>query len=199
MSDSYFSRVLSSPPVLLPSHMAAVNSETYFKAAARVVGLTEPKIEKFVDKQPGFPDDTAFVNMVKDVLGNEFALGKLAEVDDLPFEERDARMKELKSRLEGVRIRRPLEPSDSLCKRHIEMGCLGGIGFQGLGEHPRDPQLYVDHAGTFRPKQPSYLDVDLTTYLMVRFALQRRGMAFDLARIMAYVVHEEWVDELIDR
>eukprot|EP00973_Karenia_brevis_P083726 11617511-Karenia_brevis.AAC.1 len=63
----------------------------------------------------------------------------------------------------------------------------------------RDKQFSADAGGILREKtKEAQLQADTSTDLLLRYALQRRGLALDQAGIMSFTVHEKIVHLLFE-
>ena len=63
----------------------------------------------------------------------------------------------------------------------------------------KDPsfQMFVDKQGKVLAKShEGHLTADCSTDLKARFALQRRGLAYDSCNLLAFSIHEEWISRL---
>ena len=70
---------------------------------------------------------------------------------------------------------------------------------QELASEKKDPALQVDSAGALRlTKKEAGPTANLQSDLLVRFALQRRGLALDQCRLVEWTIHERWVAKLFE-
>jgi hypothetical protein len=127
--------------------------------------------------------------------------------------ERAARMKKLKDRLTGISITEALEPSHKLMDTYVQMyedDVLRFVPWNELTERSQEvlnvkkDKLQNDH--TFAPDANGFmkakaLETDLKANLTSDFrfvcALQRRGLAMEIAGLCQYEVHQEVVDHYL--
>ena len=112
------------------------------------------------------------------------------------------------ARLPNLNLTNELEPSDALIDKACQQADDNRVSYiewsactkksQELAGVKVIQQLKSDSAG-FVKVAAGEVDVqaDLDTELLMRFALQRRGLAYDQAGILTFTVHEQWVDMLI--
>ena len=110
-------------------------------------------------------------------------------------------------RLTGLNLTNELEPSDALvdlaCQQYednrmawIEWDCCTKKS-QELRGIKKIPQLKSDLTGVIKlANTEQSLQADLDTELLIRFALQRRGLALDQAGLVTFGIHDSWVDML---
>lgn len=113
------------------------------------------------------------------------------------------------ARLPGLSLVNELEPSDSLVDAAAQMYDDNRLSYlewasctkksQEIGGVKKIPCLTFDSAGHLKLQQTSAgASADLETDLLVRYALQRRGLALDQANVLEYRLHDLWVDNLVD-
>lgn len=111
-------------------------------------------------------------------------------------------------RLRGLNLTNELEPSDALVDRACQQAEDNRLAYiewsmctkkaQELAGIKTIPQLKYDSSGIVRlGASEQELHADLDSELLMRFALQRRGLAYDQAGVLTFSVHEEWVDKII--
>ncbi|CAK9011251.1 unnamed protein product, partial [Durusdinium trenchii] len=62
-----------------------------------------------------------------------------------------------------------------------------------------DRQLSIDATGNVKIKDKELkLEADLSSDLLVRQAMQRRGLAFDQGNILSYLMHDRWIEKVFD-
>ena len=133
--------------------------------------------------------------------------------DDAPRKlavaERAARHGEQVGRLKGLTLRGELEPSNALIgivTQQVEDNQLKYVRWEQCTKRDQelmgiksDPVWKPDSSGVIKEvKMPSDLKADLTSDLMLRWALQRRSLAYDQTRIIDYNLMEEWSQILLD-
>jgi hypothetical protein len=128
--------------------------------------------------------------------------------------ERASRYEEQKLRLNGLDLTGPLEPSNALIDmvfgmvetnelRYIQIHLLTSREqeMDGLKEDADLKEYSIRiKAGEFNLKERDIkIHTDLSSDLKVRFALQRRGLAFDQAGLITWSKHDRWVSSLFHR
>ena len=120
----------------------------------------------------------------------------------VPQAERESRKDRLRTRLEpGVVVRRELEPANSLIDRFVQMCEDNTFTWVPWEEAPKRDQEITsqpgkrkwgpDSEGTVKErvvKDP--VSADVSSALKISWALQRRGLAMDIAGVMSYEQHE---------
>ena len=125
----------------------------------------------------------------------------------IPGPERNQRYVNLQNRLVGVVIQDDAEPSDALVDTFCEMfesNRLRWVQWEKLtkkdddvGSKKADPVVRPDKSNVLKLEHDVVEDdADMSTDLMLRFALQRRAIAMDMAFILRYEVSERWHDHL---
>ncbi|CAE7394128.1 unnamed protein product, partial [Symbiodinium sp. CCMP2456] len=127
----------------------------------------------------------------------------------LPLAEKEARYRDLKLRLPGLIIQGELLPSHALVDAvaHMaETNCLTWLApskctkrDQELRIGPKDKSkvlTVLDNSVTVTA-QPEKIVADHSTPLQLQWCLQRRGLAFDMNRIISWETHEKWVSHLL--
>ena len=126
----------------------------------------------------------------------------------LPVPEKQARIADLKHRLNGVVLEGEKEPAYSLidlCQTIYDTGNI--IWIHPSKRHKRDSEV---KASVKDPKQivkvesqvlrieneTSTDDADHGTELKLMWCLQRRGFALDMTGVVSWDIHEKWVDTL---
>ena len=114
------------------------------------------------------------------------------------------RMAQLKSEPTGISSEGPLEPSHTLINKFHEMVESGELRHLPWSEYgtreaeirgqKTEESLRTDSNGQIRVvKQKVDEPADTSTETKARFALQRRGLAFQIARLMSFTAHEKLV------
>jgi hypothetical protein len=125
----------------------------------------------------------------------------------LPALERNERLDNVKAALTGLNIEGDLEPSYGLIDKFVAMqedGTLRYLPWADLGRRDHEIRGFkkedywkVDTAGVL--KQHSSLveiQADTSSDLRLKSALQRRGIALQIAGLMTYKSHMVWVDKM---
>ena len=136
--------------------------------------------------------------------------------DDAPIKrltqpERAERLAKQQARLIGLRIEGKLEPSDRLIDRVVSMYEENRLSYIELSKcthkeqevlvagSKEDRQLSIDATGNVKIKDKELkLEADLSSDLLVRQAMQRRGLAFDQGNILSYLMHDRWIEKVFD-
>ena len=136
--------------------------------------------------------------------------------EDMPIKklaqpERADRLQRQQAKLKGLRIEGKMEPSDRLCDlansmyeenrlHHIEISrCTSKEQEVLCSSQKDDKHVSVDASGAVRLKdKEAKIDADLSTDMLTRLALVRRGLALDQANILDYLEHDRWVERLFD-
>ena len=134
-----------------------------------------------------------------------------APVKKLAQPERADRLKRQQAKLSGLRIVGKLEPSDRLIDKVANMYEENRISYLELNRCTSkeqevlntsikdDKHVSIDSAGTVKVRdKDSKLEADVSTDLMVRMALMRRGLALDQCNILEYSLHDQWVEKVFD-
>ena len=191
--------------------------------------------------QPGSQDERPFVEMVAKTLAREALPGELALLRRMFFEshavslqdmrnrldrptdsapakvlpaERAARYEAQCTRLKGIELTGPMEPSNSLIDTVFAMMDTNELKYPPLHTlTSREQELMGEKedvelkeyslrikAGSIGLKEKVVdLRADLTSDLKVRFALQRRALAFDQAGLISWEIHDRWISMLFHR
>ena len=125
----------------------------------------------------------------------------------LPAPEREDRFNNLKLRLVGLQLRDELEPSTILIDKFVEIEELGELRYIKWEEFTRrnqedlgikkDPFFGEDENGVFRRfshNREFFIDIGGADLLMIKGALQRRGLAMNVARLLTFEVHDLLVE-----
>jgi hypothetical protein len=123
----------------------------------------------------------------------------------LPVSERSDRFEQLRVKLSGLTLRGELEPSYMLVDKFVHMEETGELRYLRWEEFTRRDQEMrgvkkdgfwkQDEAGHFkRVYKETEQRVELKDHLAMKYALQRRGLAFEVSKLMSFKVHERIVD-----
>jgi hypothetical protein len=119
--------------------------------------------------------------------------------------ERADRFKILQAQLSGLTLTGELEPSNLLIDKLVEMEDSGELRYikweectkrlQEMNGVKKDEMWKEDGEGRLkRVSIPGEDKADLKDHLMLRYALQRRGVALEIARLMSFKVHEKLIN-----
>lgn len=123
--------------------------------------------------------------------------------------ERSARYAEQAKRLKGLSMTGELEPSNSLIDLVYNMAEEGNLKYvkweectkrdQELMGVKTDPVWKADSSGVIREsKVQEALKAEFDSDLKLRYALQRRSLAFDQSRLIDYEAFEAWTQVLME-
>jgi hypothetical protein len=123
----------------------------------------------------------------------------------IPVAERAARFKLMQDQLSGLTLTGELEPSNLLVDKLVEMEDSGELRYikweectkrlQEMNGIKKDEMWKEDGEGRLKRVFTQGEDkADLKDHLMLRYALQRRGVALGLARLMSFKVHEKLIN-----
>ena len=178
-------------------------------------------MQRFADRLMGGPASLAELSIIKRI---HFEAVTLVMVDlqkhsaaqdwsepgrSLPFVEKQKRLALQQERITGISHKHEQQASHALidaCFQMVENGSLVYIAPSKCGS--RDLEIQQD--GKAKQKQlvtieqgalktlaaPTLPVVDVGTEMKLMFALQRRGLAFDLVSLMSWQVHTEWTNKL---
>eukprot|EP00435_Cladocopium_sp_Y103_P060396 s860_g22.t1 len=127
----------------------------------------------------------------------------------LPPVEKVARLQEQQARLRGITIRGELQPSYSLIDIIAGIAETGSIVWvapsrctkrdsevqQSLKEEPTT--LTVEQQTLRLSAGEPKIQADTSNELLMQWAMQRRGLAFDQCKLMSNDVHDKWVTTLL--
>ena len=127
----------------------------------------------------------------------------------MPMAEREHRLGLVQKRLAGLVLEGELQPSHhlvDLCSSLYETGQVSYVPWEKCTK--RDAEMAgakvekvwkPDSSGQIRESSVSSLpSADLGTDLLLRYTLQRRGVALEMANVCDFQVHELWVGVLFD-
>ena len=126
----------------------------------------------------------------------------------LSVPERSERFELVSKRLVGLSIRNRLEPADSLVDTFVsqyEQDKLQFVPWEKLVSKEqeastgakREPFFSLDSTGKLRSETKVEVRADTSTELLLQLALQRRGIAMEMANMLDYHVHYQWVERLL--
>ncbi|CAE7262817.1 unnamed protein product, partial [Symbiodinium microadriaticum] len=180
--------------------------EQYQELAAQVFGAAAPigKVAQLRDLH--FEATTYVIQALKDQVSSDAAEH---QVRKLPMAERAARLSDQQRRLSGVSITGELQPSYGLIDKvnHIlESGQLVWISPSMCGKRDLEVAQGIDHKAQVVQVEKEALKVsasqvetkaDVTTPLMLHFAFQRRGIAFDQCGLIEWSTHQDYLHRLL--
>ncbi len=125
----------------------------------------------------------------------------------MPPLERAERLKVVKAELSGLDITGDLEPSDALIDKlsaQQEEGTLRYLKWSELSRRDLEVRSSrqetfwkADAGGTVKERERAVeISADTATDLKSKTALQRRGIAMRVAKLLPYKVHDKWVSKL---
>ncbi len=196
---------------------------TFAMASTYVPGQPDitPFLVDIVEKVLGDRDDSARFALQRlyfeayTILGEDIKRRASKTDEDqkpqaLPELERIERMKALRERLPGLNLRGEREPAAYLVNRFhamIESGVLLYVPWDKLGRRdleiqagPRVESYWKpDNNGAMREYNFKVeIPADVTTDLKLQMALQRRGAAMEVARLVHYEVHDGWMQTMFE-
>ncbi|CAE7710295.1 SLC24A2 [Symbiodinium sp. CCMP2592] len=126
----------------------------------------------------------------------------------LSVPERSERFEVVSKRLVGLSIKNRLEPADSLVDSFVsqyEQDKLQFVPWEKLVSKEqeastgakREPFFSLDSTGKLRSETKVEVRADTSTELLLQLALQRRGIAMEMANILDYHRHHMWVERLL--
>ena len=134
-----------------------------------------------------------------------------APAKQLAAPDRADRLKKQKALYPGLSIQGPNEPSDRLVDRCVQIYEMNRLVHVPLNfcaskddeirnhKDKEDRLLSVDATGQIHIKNAAIkVEADLSSDLLVRFALTRRGLALEQAGLLSYELHEKWAEKLIN-
>lgn len=124
--------------------------------------------------------------------------------------ERADRLRRQQAQLVGLRIEGVMEPSDRLVDllvaqyednrvAYVELSrCTSKDQEVVAASSKEDKMLTVDSTGSVKWKNgPTKVEADLSTDLMIRYALSRRGLAAEQANLVSFANHDRWAEHLM--
>jgi hypothetical protein len=199
---------------------------TTFSSLAFAVGTpqsapADDEMQRFTDRLMGGPATLADLSVVKRI---HFEAVTLVMVDiqqhstaqdlsepgrSLPFVEKQRRLAVQQAKITGISHRHEQQASHALidaCFQMVENGSLVYLAPSKCGSRDQEiqqdaktkqKQLVTIEQGALKAvANPSLAVVDVGTELRLMYALQRRGLAFDLVGLMSWDTHAEWSNEL---
>ncbi|CAJ1390222.1 unnamed protein product, partial [Effrenium voratum] len=174
-------------------------------------------IKKCLGRDPGMPEMAG----VRRLFHESYALvttemkqsverSEEPAVRKLSQPERAERYEKQRKRLSGLSLRGQLEPSDSLvdlaCSiyeenrlRHIPWEKCISREAEIEHEQKKDSRLSFDsQSGRLKIEaDDKSVSADMSSDILVQYALTRRGLAMDQAGMLDFELHQKWVDKLI--
>ncbi|CAE7303252.1 SLC24A2 [Symbiodinium sp. CCMP2592] len=169
---------------------------------------------------PGAQDEGPFLESIATLLGRNGSVGELSVLRRLFHESYSLTSAELKQSVERVEdgpVKRlaqpdsPLEPSDRLVDRCVAIYEENRLVYVELSASTskedeikqatlkEDRHLVVESGGNVRLKGlvNNKMDADISSDLLMRYALTRRGLAMEQAGIISYTLHDAWTEQLL--
>ena len=125
--------------------------------------------------------------------------------------DRADRRERQQKRLKGIAIQGFREPSDRLVDKAVSLYEDNRLAYIPLtacttkdaevkNQTAReDKHLVIDAVGNVKLRnQPEKLEADVSSDLLIQYALERRGLALDQANVLAYELHDQWIAKLMD-
>ena len=197
-----------------------------FSSLAFAVGTPQSapgddEMQRFTDRLMGGPATLADLSVVKRIhfeavtlvmvdLQKHSAAQDLSEPGrSLPFVEKQRRLAVQQGRITGISHRHEQQASHALidaCFQMVESGSLVYLAPSKCGSRDQEiqqdtktkqKQLVTIEQGALKTMAtPSLPAIDVGTELKLLYALQRRGLAFDLVGLMTWDTHTEWSNKL---
>ena len=134
---------------------------------------------------------------------NEDVHRKLAPAD------RASRLEEQQKRLTGIQIRGPYEPGDTLVDRCVQMYENDRLQYiawdvcvsrehELLTATKKDHRVTVQASGELKLTSSSKVEpCDTSSEIHLRYCLMRRGLAMEQSNLLAYNLHDQWLEKLL--
>ena len=199
---------------------------TTFSSLAFTVGtpqqpVSEHDMQRFADRVVQGPASIAEVSIVRRIhfeaqtlvmsdIRKQAVAGDTSEPSkSLPYVEKRRRLEAQQTRITGLSHMHEQRASHGLidlCFRIVESGALLYVAPSKCSSRDseiqsdaktRQKQLLTLEQGTLKAVSADSLPtVDVGTEMKLMYALQRRGLAFDLVGLMSFDAHSEWVNKL---
>ena len=125
--------------------------------------------------------------------------------------DRADRRERQQKRLKGMAIQGFREPSDRLVDKAVSLyeenrltyipltSCTSKDAEVKSQATKEDKHLVIDAVGNVKLRnQPEKLEADVSSDLLIQYALERRGLALDQANVLDYELHDRWIAKLMD-
>ena len=126
--------------------------------------------------------------------------------------DRADRRERQQKRLKGINIQGFREPSDRLVDKCVAIYEDNRLAYVDLttctskdaevkasSSSKEDKHLTIDASGNVRMKGQQWkIEADISSDLLLQYALERRGLALEQANIFAYDLHDMWVSKLFE-
>ncbi|OLP81981.1 hypothetical protein AK812_SmicGene37411 [Symbiodinium microadriaticum] len=182
---------------------SAADEKPLTELVARVL-VVEPSLKEMSCFRRLFAE--AYATVASDIKAQveateDSSIKKLAPAD------RAERLREQQARLSGLDLKGNLEPGDSLIDRAVaiyESDRLQYIEWQHcvsrqhelLTGLKKDASLTLDGTGGLKiSSKPNVVPCDVSSDMLVRYALVRRGLALEQANILDYKLHDELLEK----
>ena len=196
-------------------------SELAFAVGTPQSPVTDAVMQRFADNLFGGPctiGDCAVIKrlhfeaitLVMADLRLQVTSGDMSEpLKKLPYVEKIRRINQQQNRITGISHKNEQQPSHSLidtCFQMVESGALIYIAPSKCSSRDSEiaaeskaktKQVLTLEQGALKTSSaPELPPADVGTELKLMFALQRRGLAFDLVNLVSWSVHVEWTNKL---
>ena len=199
---------------------------TTFSSLAFAVGTpqsapSDDDMQRFADRLMGGPAPLSELSLVKRLhfeavtlvmvdIQKQSASQDLSEPGrSLPFVEKQRRLLVQQERITGISHKHEQQAAHALidaCFQMVESGSLVYLPPSKCGSRDQEiqqdakakqKQLVTIEQGALKAiASPTLMTVDIGTELKLMYALQRRGLAFDVVSLMSWETHSEWVNKL---
>ena len=196
-------------------------SELAFAVGTPQSPVTDAVMQRFADNLFGGPCTIGDCAVIKRIhfeattlvmadLRLQVTSGDMSEpLKKLPYVEKIRRINQQQNRITGISHKNEQQPSHSLidtCFQMVESGALIYIAPSKCSSRDSEiaaeskaktKQVLTLEQGALKTSSAPELPLaDVGTELKLMFALQRRGLAFDLVNLVSWSVHVEWTNKL---
>ena len=196
-------------------------SELAFAVGTPQSPVTDAVMQRFADNLFGGPCTIGDCAVIKRIhfeattlvmadLRLQVTSGDMSEpLKKLPYVEKIRRINQQQNRITGISHKNEQQPSHSLidtCFQMVESGALIYIAPSKCSSRDSEiaaeskaktKQVLTLEQGSLKTSSAPELPLaDVGTELKLMFALQRRGLAFDLVNLVSWSVHVEWTNKL---
>ena len=196
-------------------------SELAFAVGTPQSPVTDTVMQRFADNLFGGPCTIGDCSVIKRIhfeattlvmadLRLQVTSGDMSEpLKKLPYVEKIRRINQQMNRITGISHKNEQQPAHSLidtCFQIVETGSLIYIAPSKCSSRDSEiaaeskaktKQVLTLEQGSLKTSStPELPPADVGTELKLMFALQRRGLAFDLVNLVSWNVHVEWTNKL---
>eukprot|EP00435_Cladocopium_sp_Y103_P018289 s5093_g4.t1 len=180
------------------SHCDSIDKSNELKGLCVAAELTTFMRMAFAIGTPQSPaSDEAFRSFATDLNGGiEPSITMMSLLRRLHFESVTMVVAHLKTNVTtdaGVEGSRKLPPVEKVARLNEQQGRLRGLTIRG---ELQPSYALVDMVAGLYESEPK-IQADTSSELMVQWAFQRRGLAFDQCKLISNEVHEKWVQSLL--